>query len=223
MRSGSPITYSPPASSIAARRSASRVTMRTAWPSSRTARVRVRARQPPPTTSRRAIRWSVRAPQLGFVLLARDRRQALPRAPLVLQREQLVDLLVGEVGLVPALVVVAVLADGLLDVLHRALRHPAPPAALVGGVEHLGDVVDLILRLHLGRARRAPPEHVGARARVEGADEHQRDDDERRAPQHDDRKRIQPTRRIARRAVPCRRLRRALRPWSARLPGRRGR
>src|SRR3954453_23591291 len=181
MRSGSPITHSPPASSMAARRPSSRVTMRTAWPSPRTARVRVRARQPPPTTSRRAIRWSVRAPQLGFVLLAGDLRQALPRAPLVLQREQLVDLLVGELGLVPALVVRAVVADGLLDVLDRALRHPAPPAALVGGVEHLGEVVALVLRLPRGRPGRAPPEHVRPRARVERADEHQRDDDQRRA------------------------------------------
>src|SRR3954451_24951817 len=52
------------------------------------------------------------------------------------------------------------------DLLLRAVRQPAPAAALVLRLEHLGDVVDLVLRLDLRGARRLPVELLRARARI---------------------------------------------------------
>src|SRR4051794_13219237 len=97
MRSGSAITHSAPVASISARRASVRVVARTAWPCSRSCAASSSARQPPPTTSARA---KSDAPDLGLVFLARKRGQPALGAALVLEREQLVDLLVGEVGVV---------------------------------------------------------------------------------------------------------------------------
>ena len=61
------------------------------------------------------------------------------------------------------------------DLLLRAVRQPAPAPPLVLRLEHLCDVVDLVLRLDLGRARRLPVELLGPGTGIELAE---REDDE---------------------------------------------
>src|SRR3954447_13977233 len=173
MRSGSPIQHSPPAASMSARRSSPRVTKRTAWPSALSARVSARPGRPPPTS--RTLTSPALLLDLRAVLVGGDRRQALARAALVLDGEHLLEIQLGEV-------VVAALGDasalGPDARAQRVLRQlglaaAAPPR--VGPLEHLVEVVDLVLDLELRPAGRLPLQCLRARARVVEAEQQQRD------------------------------------------------
>jgi hypothetical protein len=72
-----------------------------------------------------------------------------------------------------------VLGDAPVEVLLGQLRSPAPAAQLVLRLQHLADVVELVLRLDLGRAGRVPVDEAGRVARVVVADDQQNDDHER--------------------------------------------
>ena len=65
-----------------------------------------------------------------------------------------------------------------LDVGLGEFAGAAPAAHLVLRLEHLADVVDLVLDLDLGRAGREPVDQLGVRRRVEVADGDQDADDE---------------------------------------------
>ncbi len=74
--------------------------------------------------------------------------------------------------------VALVLGDLALQVRLGQLRRAAAAAHLVLGLDHLLDVVDLVLRLDLGRAGRLPVDQIGAAAGVEVADDEQDADQE---------------------------------------------
>ena len=65
------------------------------------------------------------------------------------------------------------------------LRLAAGAPAAVDRLAHLVHVVDLVLDLELGRARGAPVELLGARARIEAPEQEQGDEQERDPAQHD--------------------------------------
>ena len=67
-------------------------------------------------------------------------------------------------------------ADARADPLLGELGRPPLPAARVGGLEHLIEIIDLVLDLLLGRARGLPVERLRPRARVEQAEQHQADE-----------------------------------------------
>src|SRR4051794_23539298 len=95
----------------------------------------------------------------------------------------------GRVGLVATGLLgelLAVAAHALLDLLLVAFREPAAAADLVLGVDHLLDVVDVVLRLELGGARRLPVEDVEGGALGEQPEQqHEDDEEEQRAPEDD--------------------------------------
>src|SRR3712207_2066162 len=130
-----------------------RVTPRTACPSLTRSRVRASARHDaPPTISRRATSGVERGAQLVEGHLG----QAALAPALVAGLEPLLELLVEHVRVAALGEVALVLADLLGEAeLGQLLRAPAT-AARVRGLEHLVDVVDLVLGLDLGRPGRLP-------------------------------------------------------------------
>jgi len=66
----------------------------------------------------------------------------------------------------------------------------ARAAARVRGLEHLVQIVDLVLDLDLGRPRRAPVHHVGSAPRVVEPEQDQGEHQARRPPDDDDHERV---------------------------------
>ena len=91
-----------------------------------------------------------------------------------------------------------VLADALVDVGLGQLRRLAAPTHLVLGLEHLVDVVDLVLHLDRRRAGREPVDEFAVVPRVEVTDDDDHADDEQqnrdRPQQKQHRFRIRPPR-----------------------------
>src|SRR5215217_1557168 len=86
----------------------------------------------------------------------------------------------------------AVTADAGLDLLLVALGQPALAAELVLRLDHLGDVVDVVLRLHLRGARRLPVEVLARRAVREDAQQEHEDDEEGEGAPEDHGERVDP-------------------------------
>jgi hypothetical protein len=74
----------------------------------------------------------------------------------------------------------------LLELLLGDLGLPAPAPDRVLRLEHLRDVVDLVVGLDLGRARRLPVEVLARRALGEQAEQHDGDEEEGEEASEDD-------------------------------------
>src|SRR4051795_3990035 len=158
MRSGSPIQHSAPTASISARRASLRVTARTACPSAVSSRASARPRHPPPTSRTRTPSALELRPQLVEAQLA----LATLAPPRVGGVEHLGDLHLGHVVVAALHRLLEVLLHLRVQALLGQLRGSARPPALVGRLEHLVEVVDLVLDLLLGRPSGAPVELRGA-------------------------------------------------------------
>src|SRR5919108_4850273 len=203
MRSGSPTHGSIPSASSAAARSGRRVVPRTAWPSASSDRASATPRHPQPTTRTRAnlagvgprpttltarvgLRPTTLTLERGPELFLGDLGLSLGPPAVVLDRQQLVDLLALEPGFAPGVERALLGGDVGAQLALGQLRAAAAPAALVGRLEHLIDVVELVLDLRFQRGVLGlPVEHVGTGAKIEATQQEHEDDDDRH-PAEDD-------------------------------------
>src|SRR5829696_688327 len=86
----------------------------------------------------------------------------------------------------------AVTAHAGLALLLVAVGQPALAAQLVLRLDHLADVVDVVLHLDLRRARRLPVEVLARRALGEDAEQEHEDDEERQGAPEDHGERVDP-------------------------------
>ena len=155
-------TRRPAASISVAEAPRARVTKRTAWPSAASARVSARPAAPPPTsrTLTPLPAGGARLRDLRAVLVHADLRQALRAAAAFLTSS--IWTTSSSARCSSRRLMVSARSEPTVARIPSSVSSGAPPApaARVGRLEHLVEVVDLVLDLELGRARRAPVERL---------------------------------------------------------------